>query len=175
MILEILNECAVHKNVTIARDGSEALDIMMKRGDHLSAPHPDLVILDLNLPRIHGHEVLSIVKSQESLKDIPVVVMTGSLSHEDEIKSRSMGIVDYYIKPVSADEYDTTLSNLRNRLDSLFKDREDRNGKGHQDGKDGLLRNEYLGNINAMISFSPALPFYRDLAVDGLFPPFREV
>lgn len=103
-ILENLDLCV---RVTRARDGAQAIDILMKDGGRSQQPSPDLVILDLNLPRVHGFEVLTWMKASDDLRKTPVVVVTGSLNKDDEARARKMGVMDYLIKPSGGEEYDT--------------------------------------------------------------------
>ena len=75
---EALVESKVHNNLTVARDGVEALAVLRREGPHANAVRPDLILLDLNLPRKDGREVLEEIKADESLRTIPVVVLTTS-------------------------------------------------------------------------------------------------
>ncbi len=77
---------------------------------------PDLIILDLNLPRMDGFEVLDLMKKDDELRSIPVVVITGSLRSEDETRARSLGAIEYCIKPSTVEEMDRLISCFRDRL-----------------------------------------------------------
>jgi len=83
----------------VVRDGEEALDFLYRRGAHCDAPRPGLILLDLNLPRIHGHEVLRIIKSDPQLKVIPVVVLSTSDSDDDVETTYQLGVNSYFSKP----------------------------------------------------------------------------
>ena len=86
MIKEMLNDLKLTLNITVAKDGQAALDILK----NIRNGKPGLVILDLNLPKVNGFEVLTYIKSSQTLRSIPVVVMTGSLRGEDEQRSREL-------------------------------------------------------------------------------------
>lgn len=81
-------------------DGEAALDFLNQRGHCADVPRPDLIILDLNLPRVSGHEVLGHIKSHESLRRIPVVVLTSSEAEEDIVRSYDLHANCYVRKPV---------------------------------------------------------------------------
>lgn len=119
LLSEILNELELKLVITVARDGQQALDMLTEGGVGPSNPAPDLVILDLNLPKVHGYEVLAFIRSG-SLRSIPVAVMTGSLNREDEVKARRMGATHYLLKPASSDEFDDLCSYLKNELTPLI-------------------------------------------------------
>jgi two-component system, chemotaxis family, response regulator Rcp1 len=106
IIIEALRAVDQRTNITQARDGQQAIDILLKQGRYSSIPSLDFVILDLNLPKVNGFEVLSLIRSREDLKNLPVVVMTGSLNIEDEVRSRSMGIKEYLSKPSEIEEFE---------------------------------------------------------------------
>lgn len=81
-------------------DGGAALDFLYRRGAYAGAPRPDLVLLDLNLPGIHGREVLKRIKSDDALKTIPVVILTTSKEDEDVLRSYELGANAFIRKPV---------------------------------------------------------------------------
>ena len=91
--------------LTLVRDGEEALEFIFQHGKFAQAPRPDLILLDLMLPRKSGLEVLNEVKSHEGLKDIPVVVMTASEAEEDKLQCDSLKVDGYIIKPVNMEKF----------------------------------------------------------------------
>ena len=111
----------------MAEDGQEALDIMRRIGQY-GGPALDLVILDLNLPKVGGFDVLKAMKADDELRSIMVVVMTGSLRAEDEVRARSMGATDYCIKPATLEEMGMTIKCLRGHLEAVS------HGKGKSRG-----------------------------------------
>ncbi|OKH86092.1 chemotaxis protein CheY [Mycobacterium sp. ST-F2] len=94
------------KNVLhVARDGQEGLDFLYRRGDYENAPRPDLILLDLNLPKYDGRQLLEKVKSDIELCDIPIVVLTTSSAQEDILRSYQLHANAYVTKPVDLDQF----------------------------------------------------------------------
>jgi two-component system, chemotaxis family, response regulator Rcp1 len=102
---EALSEAKLLNTIHAAEDGVEAMDFLCKRGKFASAPRPDLILLDLNLPRKGGREVLEEIKADESLKSIPVVVLTTSSAEEDVLRSYNLHANCYVVKPVEFDSF----------------------------------------------------------------------
>src|SRR5271157_1982892 len=84
---EAFKEVKIETNIQVVNNGDDAMDFLYKRGNYADAARPDLVMLDLNMPRKDGREVLAEIKSDPSLKTIPVIVLTTSRSREDILKS----------------------------------------------------------------------------------------
>lgn len=99
---EALEEKKIVNKISVARDGQEALDFVLKQGKFKDAPTPDLVLLDVNLPKKNGHEVLAIIKSTESIQQIPVIMLTTSSSEKDINLSYKHHANCYITKPVEA-------------------------------------------------------------------------
>ena len=93
--------------IVVARDGEEALDYLHRRGKFETAPNgnPELILLDLNMPKISGLEVLRHIRGDEKLKLIPVVVLTTSREEQDVIESYELGVNGYVVKPVNFSEF----------------------------------------------------------------------
>jgi chemotaxis family two-component system response regulator Rcp1 len=89
----------------VASDGAEALDFLHRRGEYANAPRPDLMLLDLNLPRIDGRQVLAEVKADPDLLRIPVVVLTTSPSEDDILHAYDQHVNSYIRKPVDLDQF----------------------------------------------------------------------
>jgi two-component system response regulator len=102
---EALSEAKLLNTIHVAEDGVEAMDFLHKRGKFASAPTPDLILLDLNLPRKSGREVLAEIKADEKFKHIPVVVLTTSSAEEDILKSYNLHANCYVVKPVEFDSF----------------------------------------------------------------------
>ena len=102
---EALRVGKVWNNLSVARDGVEALQFLRRTGEYTDAPHPDLILLDLNLPRKDGHEVLAEIKVDDDLKHIPVVVLTTSQAEQDIVNSYALHANCYVTKPVDLDEF----------------------------------------------------------------------
>lgn len=105
LILEVLEQSKIRNRVFIAEDGEEAMDILHKRGKFADSPRPDLILLDLNLPRKDGREVLQEIKADSGLRRIPVVVLTTSKAEEDILKSYDLHANSYITKPVDIDQF----------------------------------------------------------------------
>ena len=102
---EALDESKVVNNLNVVRDGVEALAYLRRQESHNDAPRPDLILLDLNLPRKNGREVLSEIKADEDLRRIPVVVLTSSKAEEDVLATYNLHANCYIAKPVDLDQF----------------------------------------------------------------------
>lgn len=102
---EALKESKLKNNLYIADDGVEAMDFLYKKGKYSNMPRPDLVILDLNLPRKDGREVLEEIKTDDSLKRIPVVILTISKAEEDILKTYNLHANCFISKPIDLDQF----------------------------------------------------------------------
>ncbi|MDD4890515.1 MAG: response regulator, partial [Phycisphaerae bacterium] len=97
---EAFREAKVHNNLTVVNDGVEAIDFLRRRGKYADATRPDLILLDLNLPRMDGREVLAEIKPDPELGSIPVVVLTSSAAEQDIVKAYGLHANCYVVKPV---------------------------------------------------------------------------
>lgn len=95
----------IENNLHVASDGEEGLDYLYRRGSHQNAPRPDLVLLDLNLPKYDGRQLLDTIKSDPDLCHIPVVVLTTSAAEEDILHSYKLHANAYVTKPVDLDQF----------------------------------------------------------------------
>jgi two-component system, chemotaxis family, response regulator Rcp1 len=102
---EALKEGKVRNNLQVAEDGEEALEFLRRQGRHAQATRPDLILLDLNLPKKSGREVLEEIKADPELKRIPVVVLTVSKAEQDVLKSYNLHANCYITKPVDLDQF----------------------------------------------------------------------
>jgi CheY-like chemotaxis protein len=105
MTREAFADNKIGNNLHVVRDGEEALDFLYRRGAHTGAPKPDLILLDLNLPKYDGREVLQVIKSDADLSMIPVVVLTTSSAEEDILRSYKLHANAYVTKPVDLDQF----------------------------------------------------------------------
>ncbi|MCF2447431.1 response regulator [Dyadobacter sp. CY345] len=111
---EALQEGKVSNKVSVVRDGEEALDFLDKKGKYASEEVPDLILLDVNLPRKNGHEVLQYVKTNENIKHIPVIMLTTSSSNDDVRKSYNNHANCYITKPVESEGFLNVLNSIEN-------------------------------------------------------------
>ena len=102
---EAFKEGHIDNTLHVATDGTEALSFLFQRGEHADAPRPDIVLLDLNLPRKDGDEVLEELRADPDLRRIPVIVLTSSKAHEDIERSYERSANAYLTKPVDPDEF----------------------------------------------------------------------
>ena len=102
---EALREGKVRNHLHVAADGVEALAFLRREGQHAHAPQPDLILLDLNLPKKGGREVLAEIKEDPELRRIPVVILTVSKAEEDVLKSYNLHANCYITKPVNLDQF----------------------------------------------------------------------
>jgi CheY-like chemotaxis protein len=105
MTREAFEENKVANNLSVVSDGEAAMAFLRKQGEYADAPTPDLVLLDLNLPRMDGREVLAAMKGDEELRRIPVVVLTTSEAEEDVLRSYSLHANAYVTKPVDFERF----------------------------------------------------------------------
>jgi CheY-like chemotaxis protein len=105
MTREAFEDYKVRNNLFVATNGVEAMSFLRKEGEFADAPTPDLILLDLNLPKMDGREVLAAVKEDERLRSIPVVVLTTSEAEEDVIRSYSLHANAYVTKPVDFERF----------------------------------------------------------------------
>jgi two-component system, chemotaxis family, response regulator Rcp1 len=102
---EGLSECKIRNNLHVVDDGVKAMAFLRRQDEYAKAPRPDLVLLDLNLPRKDGREVLREVKEDESLRTIPIVVLTTSKAEEDIMKSYALHANCYVTKPMGLQQF----------------------------------------------------------------------
>ena len=105
MTIEGLAEAKVANKVTVMRDGESALAYLRREGEHADALRPDLVILDLNLPRVDGHEVLAAMRADPDLRRIAVAVLTTSTAEADVVRTYDLGANCYLTKPVDLEQF----------------------------------------------------------------------
>jgi chemotaxis family two-component system response regulator Rcp1 len=96
----------------VATDGADAMAFLRRTGMHMDAPRPDLILLDLNLPRMDGREVLAHIKADDTLKTIPTVILTTSEAEADIIKSYQLRANCYLTKPVQLDEFESLVKSI---------------------------------------------------------------
>jgi CheY-like chemotaxis protein len=113
---EAFQDNKIKNTLHVAHDGQEGLDFLYKRGKFADAPTPDLILLDLNLPKYDGRQLLEKVKSDPELSHIPVVVLTTSSAEEDILRSYKLHANAYVTKPVDLDQF----MNAVRQIDEFF-------------------------------------------------------
>lgn len=105
LTIEAFRERQVNSHLNVTGDGVEALAFLRRQGKYANAPRPDLILLDLNLPRKTGHEVLAEAKTDENLRRIPVIILTTSTSEEDIIRTYNLHANCYITKPMDLEQF----------------------------------------------------------------------
>jgi two-component system response regulator len=121
LIKEVLNSNKIFCRLHTVKDGVEAMNFLYRNGEYSEAPRPDLIFLDLNLPKKDGREVLKEIKTDEKLKQIPVVVMTTSQAEEDIFKSYSLHANCYVTKPLDLDQFVRVVKSIEEFWFTLVK------------------------------------------------------
>ena len=114
LTIEALRDGEVHNNLNVARDGVEALAYLRREAPFTGAARPDLILLDLNLPRKDGREVLAEIKADAELKTIPVVVLTTSRAEQDVLRSYELQANCFVTKPVDLDQFIDVVKSIEN-------------------------------------------------------------
>jgi CheY-like chemotaxis protein len=109
---ESLYDAKIHNNMIVASDGLEAMACLRREGEYADTNRPDLILLDLNLPRMNGFEVLNAIKEDPTLKRIPVVVLTTSQAEQDIIQSYNLYANAYVTKPVDLEQFVRVLKSI---------------------------------------------------------------
>lgn len=112
LVKEALREGQVQSHLSVVPDGVEAMAFLRRQGAYVAVPRPDLILLDLNLPRKDGREVLAEVKSDPGLKRIPVVVLTTSEAEQDILTTYELHANWYIIKPIGLDQFITVVKSI---------------------------------------------------------------
>lgn len=121
LVQEALKEGKLHNRLFVARDGVEGMDFLLKRGKYQDAVRPDLILLDLNMPKKDGREVLAAIKLHEDLKRIPVVILTTSSSEADILKTYNLHANCYIVKPLNLDEFIRVVRSIESFWLSIVK------------------------------------------------------
>ncbi|MEU7713061.1 response regulator [Micromonospora chalcea] len=116
MIEEALADSDVDKVIDVVADGQEAMEFLRREGRHVEAQRPDVILLDLNMPRMDGRQVLGEVKGDESLRTIPIVVLTTSNADTDVVSSYTLQANAYVTKPIDLDDFNDVVR----RIDEFF-------------------------------------------------------
>lgn len=118
---EALKDAKMHINLHVASDGIEAMALLNREGEYANVPRPDLILLDLNLPRKDGRQVLEEIKANPALMTIPIVILTTSASEEDVLRSYRLHANCYISKPVDLDGFLKVIKSIDNFWLSIVK------------------------------------------------------
>lgn len=114
MIEEAIEKARLLNSITVIRNGETAIQFLQKKGDYHNVKPPDLIILDINLPRKNGHEVLKFIKTSDDLKQIPVIMLTTSSSDRDIDHSYEKHASCHITKPVNVDDFMQAVMGIEN-------------------------------------------------------------
>ena len=112
LTLEVFKESKMHNNLSSVGDGVEALAFLRREGKYIQSPRPDLILLDLNLPKKDGREVLAEIKEDPDLRRIPVVVLTTSRAERDVVRSYNLHANCYISKPIDLEQFITVVRSI---------------------------------------------------------------
>lgn len=112
LALDALESSRLHLEISVVNDGLDALDLLRRRGRYSGAVRPDLILLDLNLPRMSGRELLSAIKQDPELKQIPVVILSSSEAEKDVLQSYDLGANCYVTKPVNLKRFQSIVQGI---------------------------------------------------------------
>lgn len=121
LTVEAFKDGKICNHLSVVSDGVEALAFLRREGCYANAPWPDLILLDLNLPKKDGRDVLSGIKAEENLKRIPVVVLTTSNAEKDVLKTYDLHANCYIIKPVDFSQFTTVVKTIENFWFNVIK------------------------------------------------------
>ncbi len=114
-----LRECNVKVDVFRSCDGENAISFLKRQGIFEHAPAPDLVVLDLNLPKKHGHDVLADIRKESALQNLPVIMLTSSRLATDRERSLSLGANEHLVKPSTVEEFSIIVEQIRRYLPQM--------------------------------------------------------
>lgn len=112
LTLNAFSRVKVRNNIHVVPDGVKALQYLRGEEEYAGAPRPDLILMDLNMPRMDGHSLLAEIKKDPALKSIPVVILTASEARDDVEKNYGLQASCYIIKPMKAEDFDRILERL---------------------------------------------------------------
>ncbi len=112
LIMDVLEDSKLFLSIKVVEDGVEALNYLKRKNDYSDASKPDLILLDLNLPKKDGKQTLQEIKQDDNLKNIPVVILTTSTSDEDMLRSHNLGAHGYATKPARMDQFIKMVQNI---------------------------------------------------------------
>ncbi len=121
LTLEAFKEGKLINNLSVVGDGVEAMAFLRQKGKYTDMPHPDLILLDLNMPKMDGREVLAEIKKDTNLKHIPVVILTTSQAEQDILRSYDLHANCFITKPVDLDQFNAVIKSIHDFWLSVVK------------------------------------------------------
>lgn len=114
LTIESFNAAALKNKISVARDGEEALEFLYQKGKFADVEKPDLVLLDINIPKLNGHEVLDIIRKDDDLKKIPVIMLTTSSASSDLREAYNNHVNSYIVKPIELIKFMEAIAQIEN-------------------------------------------------------------
>jgi two-component system, chemotaxis family, response regulator Rcp1 len=121
LVVETFKEGKIEHEMHVAHDGEEAINFLLKNGKYKDAPRPDVIILDINLPKKSGFEVLKVVRNTQGIQDVPVVILTASGSEQDVIRSKELDVNKYIVKPIDYDRFIVAIQAIESFMLTIIK------------------------------------------------------
>ena len=121
LTIEALKDCKIRNTLDSVEDGEDALAYLRKEGKYAAVTTPDLILLDLNLPTLHGKDVLAQVKADASLRAIPVIILTVSQAEHDVVRAYDLQANAYINKPIDLDQFITVIHSIENFWFTIVK------------------------------------------------------
>jgi len=121
LVLETLRDAGVRNIIHVAKDGAEALSFLRREGQYANMPRPNLILLELNLPKVDGRQVLEEIKTDQNLKSIPVLVMTTSQGEDDVLLAYNLHANCYITKPIDVDQFVRVVKSIEEFWLSIVK------------------------------------------------------
>lgn len=113
LTIEALRSGDVPCRISLVRDGEETMEFLLRQGKFRRVPRPDLILLDLNLPKKSGREILTDLRENDNLAPVPVVVLTSSRAHQEIVEAESLHVQSYLTKPIDIDRFNAVVKSLR--------------------------------------------------------------
>lgn len=121
LIKKAFSDARLANSINVCRDGQEGYEFLMKSGEYSNAPTPDLILLDINMPKINGLELLELIKKEKHLSIIPVIILTTSTSEEDILKSYQLHVNSFIQKPVEFVDFLDAIQQIQDYWFSIVK------------------------------------------------------
>jgi two-component system, chemotaxis family, response regulator Rcp1 len=121
LTLEAFEEAKFNVDISIAKDGEQAINFLLKKGKYVAEKTPDLILLDINLPRKNGFEVLEFIKNNDALMQIPVIILTTSSSEKDILNAYRHHASCFITKPLGMDEFQKAIHEIESFWFNLVK------------------------------------------------------
>lgn len=120
LMREAFKESRICNSISVATDGEMALRMLLREAEYVDSLLPDIILLDLNLPKMHGREVLQQLRQNSQIKHIPVIILTSSKAEADVVKTHQLQANNYIVKPVSLEKFSRAIDSMENFCFSIM-------------------------------------------------------